>query len=187
MGDGEGRCVRRTGDGGEYGHAKIRVSPAVPGTGFEFQNALIGDAIPDRFVEAVRRGIEDALSCGVLAGYRFEMFASKLYDASYHNSDSSEMAFKIAGTRAFQDAAKGAMPILLEPVMRVEVEVPREYAAEVIGNLARRRGVMQPHDDRGETQIVRATVPASQLFGYGTDLRSRTRGRVTYSLHFDHH
>jgi elongation factor G len=184
--DGEGRYVRQTEDR-QYAQAKVRVSPAESGTGYEFQNALIGGTIPDRFVEPIRRGIEDALSLGVLAGYPIRDVRVELYDASYHETDSSEKAFKIAGVRAFQDAAKNAMPILLEPVMRVEVQVPREHAADVIGSLATRRGTVQPHDDGGETQIVRAIVPASGMFGYGIDLRSRTRGRGTYSLHFDHY
>jgi elongation factor G len=185
--DGQGRYARQTGGTGQYGYVKLKVSPAPAGTGYEFSNALIEAAIPDRFVEPIRRGIEDALPFGVFAGYPIRDVRVELYDASYHKTDSSEMAFKIAGVRAFQDAAQNAMPILLEPVMRVEVQVPREHVADVIGSLASRRGVMQAHDDHGETQIVRAVVPASNMFGYGLDLRSRTRGRATYSLHFDHY
>lgn len=185
--DGEGRYARQTGGLGQYGHAKIHVSPGKPGTGYVFESVLIGDAIPNQFIEPIKVGIQEASTRGVLAGYPIRDVRVELYDGSYHDIDSSEMAFKIAGAMAFQDAAKKAMSVLLEPVMHVEVVVPKEHTADVVGNLSGRRGQIQSHDSRGDTQVIRAVVPLSEMFGYATDLRSRTRGRATHSLHFDHY
>ena len=185
--DGEGRYAGQTGGLGQYAHAKIRVSPGESGTGYVFESVLIGGAIPNHFIEPIKDGIRDASTRGVLAGYPIRDVRVELYDGSYHDIDSSQMAFKIAGAMAFQDAAKKAIPVLFEPVMRLEVVVPKEHAADVVGNLSGRRGQIQSQDDRGETQVIRAVVPLSQIFGYATDLRSRTRGRATYSLHFDHY
>lgn len=185
--DGEGRYARQAAGRGQYGHAKIHVSPGESGTGYVFESVLVGDAIPNRFIEPIKAGIQEAAKRGVLAGYPIQDFRVELYGGSYHDIDSSEMAFKIVGAMAFQDAAGKAMSVLLEPVMRVEVVVPEEYAADVVGNLCGRRGQIQSHDSQAHPQTVRAVVPLSEMFGYATDLRSRTRGRATHSLHFDHY
>jgi elongation factor G len=183
--DGEMKYAKQTGGRGQYGHAKIHVYPGEPGTGYIFQNEIVGGAIPKDFIKPVDEGIKEALTRGVLAGYPIDDVRVELYDGSYHDVDSSEMAFKIAGSMAFQDAAKKAKPVLLEPVMRVEVVVPKEHMGDVIGNLSSRRGQIQSQEDRGGTQIIQARVPLSKMFGYATDLRSRTQGRATYSMHFD--
>jgi elongation factor G len=183
--DGEGRYVRQTGGRGQYGHAKIHLYPSEPGTGYLFENEIVGGAIPKEFIKPIDEGIKEALTRGVLAGYPVDDVRIELYDGSYHDVDSSEMAFKIAGSLAFQDAAKKAKPVLLEPVMRVEVVVPKDYLGDVMGDLASRRGRIQSQEDRGGTQIIKARVPLSEMFGYATDLRSRTQGRATYSMHFD--
>jgi elongation factor G len=183
--EGEGRYVRQTGGRGQYGHAKIRLFPGQPGTGYVFENEIVGGAIPKEFIKPIDEGIKEALTRGVLAGYPVDDVKIELYDGSFHDVDSSEMAFKIAGSMAFQDAAKKAKPVLLEPVMRVEVVVPKEHMGDVMGNLSGRRGQIQSQEDRGGTQIIAARVPLSEMFGYATDLRSRTQGRATYSMHFD--
>jgi elongation factor G len=183
--DGEGRYVRQTGGRGQYGHAKIHLHPGEPGTGYVFENEIVGGTIPREFIKPIDEGIKEALTRGVLAGYPVDDVKVELYDGSFHDVDSSEMAFKIAGSMAFQDAAKKARPVLLEPVMRVEVVVPKDYMGDVMGNLASRRGHIQSQEDRGGTQIIAARVPLSEMFGYATDLRSRTQGRATYSMHFD--
>jgi elongation factor G len=183
--DGEMKYAKQTGGRGQYGHAKIHVHPAEPGTGYVFVNEIKGGAIPKEFIKPIDEGIKEALTRGVLAGYPIDDVKVELYDGSYHDVDSSEMAFKIAGSMAFQDAAKRARPVLLEPVMRVEVVVPKDYMGDVMGNLASRRGQIQSQEDRGGTQIISARVPLSEMFGYATDLRSRTQGRATYSMHFD--
>jgi elongation factor G len=183
--DGEGRYVRQTGGRGQYGHAKIHLYPAEPGTGYVFDNKIVGGSIPKEFIKPIDEGIKEALTRGILAGYPVDDVKIELYDGSYHDVDSSEMAFKIAGSMAFQDAAKKAKPVLLEPVMRVEVVVPKDYMGDVMGDLASRRGRIQSQEDRGGTQIINARVPLSEMFGYATDLRSRTQGRATYSMHFD--
>jgi elongation factor G len=183
--DGEMKYAKQTGGRGQYGHVKIHLYPGEPGTGYVFENEIVGAAIPKEFIKPVDEGIKEALTRGVLAGYPIDDVKIELYDGSYHDVDSSEMAFKIAGSMAFQDAAKRAKPVLLEPVMRVEVVVPKDYMGDVMGNLASRRGQIQSQEDRGGTQIIAARVPLSEMFGYATDLRSRTQGRATYSMHFD--
>ena len=183
--DGEGRYVRQTGGRGQYGHAKIHLFPAEPGTGYVFENEIVGGSIPREYIKPIDEGIKEALTRGILAGYPVDDVKIQLYDGSFHDVDSSEMAFKIAGSMAFQDAAKKAKPVLLEPVMRVEVVVPKDYMGDVMGDLASRRGRIQSQEDRGGTQIINARVPLSEMFGYATDLRSRTQGRATYSMHFD--
>jgi elongation factor G len=183
--DGEGRYVRQTGGRGQYGHAKIHLFPGEPGTGYVFENEIVGGVIPKEFIKPIDEGIKEALTRGVLAGYPVDDVKVQLYDGSFHDVDSSEMAFKIAGSMAFQDAAKKARPVLLEPMMRVEVVVPKEHMGDVMGNLSSRRGQIQSQEDRGGTQIIKARVPLSEMFGYATDLRSRTQGRATYSMHFD--
>ena len=183
--DGEMKYAKQTGGRGQYGHAKIHLFPGEPGTGYIFENETKGGSIPKEYIKPVNEGIKEALTRGVLAGYPIDDVRIELYDGKHHEVDSSEMAFKIAGSMAFQDAAKKAKPVLLEPVMRVEVVVPKEFIGEVMGDLASRRGRIQSQDDRGGTQIVNARVPLSEMFGYATDLRSRTQGRATYSMHFD--
>ena len=183
--DGEMKYAKQTGGRGQYGHVKIHLFPGLPGSGYIFENEVTQGSIPKEFIKPVDQGIKEALTRGILAGYPIDDVRIELYDGSYHDVDSSEMAFKIAGSMAFQDAAKKAKPVLLEPVMRVEVVVPKDYMGDVMGDLASRRGRIQSQEDRGGTQIINARVPLSEMFGYATDLRSRTQGRATYSMHFD--
>jgi elongation factor G len=182
----EGRFVRQTGGRGQYGHAVIDLEPA-PNEGFDFVNKIKGGAIPSEFIPAVEQGIEEALETGVKAGYPMVDVRVTLTDGSYHDVDSSEMAFKIAGSMALQEAARRAKPVLLEPVMSVEVVTPEEFMGDVIGDLNRRRGRIEGMEPRGNTQVVRAFVPLAQMFGYATDLRSQTQGRATYTMQFDHY
>ena len=183
--DGEGRYIKQTGGRGQYGHAKIKLIPREAGQGFEFVNNIVGGTIPREFIKPIEEGIKEALTTGVLAGYPVDDVGVELYDGSYHDVDSNEMAFKIAGSMAFKDAAQKAKPVLLEPVMRVEVVVPEEFMGDIIGDLNSRRGHIQSMDARGGTQIINARVPLSEMFGYATEMRSRTQGRATYSMHFD--
>jgi elongation factor G len=181
----EGRYVRQTGGRGQYGHVKIRLAPRKSGEGFAFVNEIVGGAIPREYIKPVEEGIREALSTGVLAGYPVDDVGITLYDGSYHEVDSSELAFKIAGSMAFKEAARLAGPVLLEPVMKVEVVVPEEYMGDIMGDLSSRRGRIVSMEARGGTQIVNARVPLSEMFGYATDLRSRTQGRATYTMHFE--
>ena len=183
--DGEGRYIRQTGGHGQYGHAKIHVAPRKPGEGYEFVNKIVGGSIPREYIKPIEEGIREAMTTGVLAGYPVDDLSVELYDGSYHEVDSSEMAFKIAGSMAFKDAAKRGAPVLLEPVMKVEVVVPEEYMGDIMGDLNSRRGRIISMEARGGTQLVNARVPLSEMFGYATDLRSRTQGRATHSMHFD--
>jgi elongation factor G len=183
--DGEMKYAKQTGGRGQYGHAKIHLYPGEPGSGYVFENKIVGGAIPREFIKPVDEGIKEALTRGVLAGYPVDDVRIELYDGTYHDVDSSEMAFKIAGSMAFQDAAKKAKPVLLEPVMRVEVVVPKEYMGDVMGHLSSKRGQILSQDERGGSQIINARVPLAEMFGYATDLRSRTQGRASYSMHFD--
>src|SRR5712671_3404461 len=183
--DGEMKYAKQTGGRGQYGHVKIHLYPGEPGSGYIFENETTGGSIPKEFIKPIDEGIKEALTRGILAGFPIDDVRIELYDGSYHDVDSSEMAFKIAGSMAFQDAAKRAKPVLLEPIMRVEVVVPKEHMGDVMGNLSSRRGQIQSQEDRGGTQIIQARVPLSEMFGYATDLRSRTQGRATYSMHFD--
>jgi elongation factor G len=181
---GEGRWIKQTGGRGQYGHAKIELEPA-PGEGFVFENEITGGTIPKEYIKPVQEGIKEALERGILAGYPVVDVRVKLYDGSYHEVDSSEMAFKLAGSQAFQDAAKKASPVLLEPIMKVEVVTPDDYTGAVTGDLSSRRGHLEGQISRGGTQIITAMVPLSNMFGYSTDLRSRTQGRATYTMHFE--
>jgi elongation factor G len=183
--EGEGRYIKQTGGRGQYGHARIRLVPKKPGEGFEFVNAIVGGVIPREYIKPIEEGIREAMTTGVLAGYPVDDLGIELYDGSYHDVDSSEMAFKVAGSMAFKDASRKAKPVLLEPVMRVEVVVPEEYMGDVMGDLNSRRGRIQSMEAHGSTQIISARVPLSEMFGYATELRSRTQGRATYSMHFD--
>ena len=164
--------------------AKIELEPA-PGEGYVFENEISGGSIPKEFIKPIDEGIKEALLRGIMAGYPVVDVRVKLYDGSYHDVDSSEMAFKIAGSMAFQDAAKKAHPVLLEPIMKVEVVTPDDYTGAVTGDLTARRGHLEGQVSRGGTQIITAYVPLSNMFGYSTDLRSRTQGRATYSMHFE--
>jgi elongation factor G len=183
--EGEGRYIKQTGGRGQYGHAKIRLIPRKPGEGYIFENEIVGGTIPKEYIKPIDQGIREALTTGVLAGYPMDDVKIELYDGSYHDVDSSEMAFKIAGSMAFKDAAKRAHPVLLEPVMRVEVVVPEEYMGDVIGDITSRRGHIQQMEVRGGSQVINSRVPLSEMFGYATDLRSSTQGRGSYSMHFD--
>ena len=183
--EGEGRYIKQTGGRGQYGHAKIKLTPREPGRASSSSTASSAASIPREFIKPIEEGIKEALTTGVLAGYPVDDVGVELYDGSYHDVDSNEMAFKIAGSMAFKDAAQKAKPVLLEPVMRVEVVVPEEFMGDIIGDLNSRRGHIQSMDARGGTQIINARVPLSEMFGYATEMRSRTQGRATYSMHFD--
>jgi elongation factor G len=180
----EGRFVRQTGGRGQYGHAVINAEPA-PGEGFDFINSIKGGSIPSEFIPSVESGIEEALQSGVKAGYPMVDVRVELIDGSYHEVDSSEMAFKVAGSMAVQDAARKANPVLLEPVMSVEVVTPEEFLGDVIGDLSRRRGKVQGQEQRGNALAVQAFVPLGEMFGYATDLRSSTQGRASYTMQFE--
>jgi elongation factor G len=183
--EGVGRYIKQTGGRGQYGHAEIRLTPRQPGEGFEFENGIVGGVIPREYIKPIEEGIKEAMTTGVLAGYPVDDVKVELVHGSYHDVDSNEMAFKIAGSMAFKDAAQKAKPVLLEPVMRVEVVVPEDFMGDIIGDLNSRRGHIQSMEARGGTQIINARVPLSEMFGYATDMRSRTQGRATYSMHFD--
>ena len=185
--DQEYKYAKQSGGRGQYGHVFIKVEPQEPGKGYEFVNQITGGVIPKEYIPAVDKGIQEAMQNGVLAGYPVVDTKVTLYDGSYHDVDSSEMAFKIAGSMAFKEAAKKANPVLLEPIMKVEVEVPEEYMGDVIGDINRRRGQVSSMEDRAGNKIVTAMVPLAEMFGYSTDLRSFTQGRGTYSMEFDHY
>jgi elongation factor G len=180
----EGKFVRQTGGSGQYGVVYIDLEPA-PGEGFDFVNKIKGGAIPSEFIPAVEKGVEEALETGVKAGYPMVDVRVTLTDGKYHDVDSSEIAFKVAGSLAFQEAAKRAKPVLLEPVFAVEVVTPEEFLGDVIGDLNRRRGQLHGTELRGNAQVVTAQVPLAEMFGYATDLRSTTQGRATYTMQFD--
>ncbi len=180
----EGRHVRQTGGRGQYGHVKIRVEPLPVGGGFEFVNEVFGGTVPKEYIGPTEVGIKEALEGGILAGYPMSDVKVTLYDGSYHEVDSSEIAFKIAGSLAIKEAAKRAKPVLLEPIMAVEVVVPEEYMGDVIGDLNSRRGRIEGMELRGTTQIIKSSVPLSEMFGYATELRSRTQGRGSFTMHF---
>jgi elongation factor G len=184
---GEGRFVRQSGGRGQYGHVLVNVEPAEPGTGFQFVNKITGGAVPREYITPVQNGMKEAMDTGVLAGYPMVDVKITLLDGSYHEVDSSEMAFKIAGSMAFRDATGKARPVLLEPMMNVEVVTPENYMGDVIGDLNSRRGKVQSMSRRGGTQLIKALVPLSEMFGYATDLRSKTQGRATYTMQFLHY
>ena len=185
--DGEGKFVRQSGGRGQYGHAKIKVEPLEPGKGFEFENNIVGGAIPKEFINPTQQGIEEAMQNGVLGGYEVLDVKVSLYDGSFHDVDSSEMAFKIAGSMALRDALSKANPVLLEPVMKVEIVTPEEYMGDVIGDINSRRGRMEGMELVAGAQIVTCYVPLAEMFGYATSLRSNTQGRANYSMQFDHY
>ncbi|HNR40541.1 MAG TPA: elongation factor G, partial [Acidobacteriota bacterium] len=180
----EGRFVRQTGGHGQFGVVKLKVEPQPSGGGFEFVNDVFGGTVPREYIPAVEKGVREAMENGVLAGYEMVDVKVTLYDGAYHEVDSSEMAFKIAGSMGFKEGARRAAPVLLEPVMKVEVVTPEEYMGDVIGNINARRGRITHMEHRGSTQVVTAMVPLAEMFGYATDLRSLTQGRATYTMHF---
>jgi len=180
----EGKFIRQTGGRGQYGHVKIKLEPQEPGKGYEFVNDIVGGSVPKEYIKPVDHGIKEAMEGGVLAGYEMVDIKAILYDGSYHDVDSSEMAFKIAGSMAFKEAARRAHPVLLEPVMSVEVVVPDEFMGDIIGDLNSRRGRVEGVEHRAGSQVIKAYVPLSEMFGYATDMRSRTQGRATFSMHF---
>ncbi len=180
----EGKYIRQTGGSGNYGHAKIRIEPNEPGKGYEFSNDTKGGTIPKEYIKPIDQGIQEAMQGGVLAGYEMVDVKVSLYDGSYHDVDSNEMAFKIAGSMAFKEAARKAKPVLLEPVMSVEVTVPEDYMGTIIGDLNSRRGRIEGMEMVGNTQAIRATVPLSTMFGYATHMRGATQGRANYSMQF---
>ena len=183
----EGKFVRQTGGRGQYGHVLIRMEPLEPGSGFEFVNSIVGGVVPKEYINSVSKGIEEAMQSGVVAGYPMVDIRATLYDGSYHEVDSSEAAFKMAGSFAFQDGAKKANPVILEPMMRVDVITPEEYMGDVMGDLNRRRGTIQGMEDIPGGKGMHAEVPLSEMFGYSTDLRSATQGRANYSMEFSHY
>jgi elongation factor G len=180
----EGKYIRQTGGKGQYGHAKIYLDPQPPGTGYEFVNDVTGGSVPKEFIKPIDQGIREALEGGILAGYPMVDVKATLYDGSYHDVDSNEMAFKIAGSMAFKEAARRASPVLLEPVMAVEVVTPEDYAGTIMGDLSSRRGRIEGMEHRAGSQVIKAIVPLAEMFGYVNDLRSSTQGRAEYSMHF---
>jgi len=183
----EHKYAKQSGGRGQFGHVYLELEPLEAGSGYEFVNAIKGGVIPKEYIPAVDKGIKEAMQGGILAGYPVEDIRATVYDGSYHDVDSSEMAFKIAASMCFKGGAKQAHPIILEPMMKVEVEVPEEYMGDVIGNLNKKRGQINSMSDRSGNKIVDAFVPLAEMFGYSTDLRSSTQGRATYSMEFDHY
>jgi len=180
----EGKFVRQSGGRGQYGHVVIKLEPKARGEGYEFENGIVGGVIPKEYIPAVDKGIQEQLGNGVLAGYPVVDVKVTLFDGSYHDVDSSEMAFKIAGSMAFKQGALKANPALLEPIMSVEVVTPEDYMGDVMGDLSRRRGMLQGMDESPAGKLIRAEVPLAEMFGYSTDLRSATQGRATYTMEF---
>jgi elongation factor G len=183
----EGKFVRQSGGRGQFGHVYVEMEPVEPGSNFVFVNKIVGGAVPREYISAVEKGSKEALESGVLAGYPVVDVKVTLYDGSYHEVDSSEMAFKIAGSMAVKNASTKAKPVLLEPIMGIEVVTPEEYMGDVIGDLNSRRGKIQTMTQRSNVRVVAAQVPLSSMFGYATDLRSKTQGRATYTMQFSHY
>ena len=184
--DAEGMYKRQSGGKGQYGHCKVRFEPLDPGKGFEFVDETVGGSIPKEYIEPVRKGIEEAAKNGFLAGYEMVDFKATVYDGSYHEVDSSEMAFKIAGSLAFKDGMKRANPVLLEPIMKVEIVTPEDYFGDLMGNVSSRRGTILGTEDRNGSKVIDSFIPLSEMFGYATELRSRTQGRGQFTMQFDH-
>jgi elongation factor G len=180
----EGKYIRQTGGRGQYGHAKIRLEPNEPGKGYEFINDIVGGVVPKEYIKPIDQGMQEAMEGGVLAGYPMVDVKATLYDGSYHEVDSNEMAFKIAGSMAFKEAARKASPVILEPVMAVEVVVPEDFAGAIMGDLSSRRGRIEGMEHRAGSQVIKSIVPLAEMFGYATHMRSSTQGRATYSMHF---
>jgi elongation factor G len=183
----EGKFVRQSGGRGQYGHVYLRLEPAEPGSGYQFENAIVGGAVPKEYIPAVDKGVREQMANGVIAGYPVVDCKVTLFDGSYHDVDSSEVAFKIAGSMGFRDGARKAKPVLLEPTMKVEVVTPEDYMGDVNGDLNRRRGILEGLEDAPSGKIVRAKVPLAEMFGYATQLRSMSQGRATYTMEFSHY
>jgi elongation factor G len=183
----EGRYVRQTGGRGQYGHCWLRLHPQEPGQGFVFENSVVGGTIPKEFINPIQKGIEEAMQGGILAGFPMVDLRIEVFDGSYHDVDSSEMAFKIAGSLGFKEGAAKAGPVLLEPIMNVEVVTPEPFMGDVIGDLNSRRGKILGMNPRSGVQVINAQVPLAEMFGYATDLRSKTQGRATYTMQFGHY
>jgi elongation factor G len=182
-----GRFVRQTGGRGQYGHVVIDMAPNEPGVGYVFENKIVGGAVPREYISSIDAGIKEAMEAGILAGFPVVDVGVTLVDGSYHDVDSSEMAFKVAGSMAFKEASKRAKPVLLEPVMAVEVVTPEDYMGDVIGNINSRRGQIEGMEPRGNAQVIRARVPLAEMFGYATDVRTMSQGRATYTMQFLHY
>ena len=180
----EGKYIRQTGGRGQYGHAKIYLDPNEPGKGYEFINEIVGGTVPKEYIKPIDQGMQEAMEGGVLAGYPMVDIKATLYDGSYHDVDSNEMAFKISGSMAFKEAARRASPVILEPVMAVEVVTPEDYAGTIMGDLSSRRGRIEGMEHRAGSQVIKAIVPLAEMFGYATHMRSSTQGRAEYSMHF---
>ena len=185
--DAEGMFKRQSGGHGQYGHCKIHLIPQEPGKGYEFVDETVGGSIPKEFIQPINKGIQEAAKTGILAGYEVVDFKVVVYDGSFHEVDSSEMAFKIAGSMALKDGLAKAKPVLLEPIMKVEVLVPDQYFGDIMGQVTSKRGIINTTDDRMGVKVIDAFVPLSEMFGYATDLRSRTQGRGNYTMQFDHY
>ncbi|MTD32215.1 elongation factor G [Planomicrobium sp. YIM 101495] len=183
----EGKFVRQSGGRGQFGHVWIEFSPNEEGAGFEFENAIVGGVVPREYIPAVEAGLRDSLDNGVIAGYPLIDIKARLFDGSYHDVDSNEMAFKVAASMALKNAISKVNPVLLEPIMKVEVVIPEEYLGDIMGDITSRRGRVEGMDARGNAQVVRAMVPLAEMFGYATSLRSNTQGRGVFSMHFDHY
>lgn len=183
----EGKYIRQSGGRGQYGHVRIKIAPKQRGEGFEFKNSIKGGIIPQEFIPAVEKGVKEATEKGVVAGYPLIDLSVELFDGSYHEVDSSEAAFKIAGSMALQESVKRAKPVLLEPIMRIEVIVPEKFLGDITGNLSSRRGQIENMSERGNLKVIDAKVPLAEMFGYVTDLRSMTEGRGSYTMEFDHY
>jgi elongation factor G len=181
----EGKFVRQTGGRGMYGHVWLKLEPLPGGSGYEFDNAIVGGVVPREFISAVDKGVQEQLENGVIAGFPLVDVKVTLFDGSYHDVDSNEMAFKLAGSLAVREGVQVANPVLLEPIMKVEVVTPEEYMGDVMGDLNRRRGLVAGMEDSVAGKIIRASVPLAEMFGYSTDLRSATQGRATYSMEFE--
>ncbi|HET7713978.1 MAG TPA: elongation factor G, partial [Patescibacteria group bacterium] len=187
MAEAEGKYIRQSGGRGQYGHVLLRVEPKGPAEGYEFVDAVVGGRIPREFIPAVDKGIKEALETGVVAGYPVIDIKATLYDGSFHEVDSSEVAFKIAGAMAFKEATRKADPVLLEPIMKVEVTVPEEFMGDIIGDLSSKRGQIQDTEQRGNARVIKSLVPLSEMFGYATQVRSMTQGRASYSMEPSHY
>ena len=183
----EGKYVRQSGGKGQYGHCKLRLEPLEPGQGYEFVDETVGGSIPKEYIPAIDKGIQEAAKNGFLAGYEVVDFRAVVYDGSYHEVDSSEMAFKIAGSMGFKDGLKRANPVLLEPIMKVEIVTPEDYFGDLMGNVSSRRGTITGTEDRNGAKVIDAQIPLSEMFGYATDLRSRTQGRGQFTMQFSHY
>jgi elongation factor G len=183
----EGKFVRQSGGKGQYGHVILEIEPQERGKGYEFENKTVGGTVPKEYVPAVDKGIREAMASGPMAGYPVVDIKIKLIDGSYHEVDSNEMAFKIAASMGFKEGFNKASPVLLEPIMKVEVVTPEDYMGDVMGDLSRRRGVLQGSDDSPSGKLINAQVPLGEMFGYATSLRSMSQGRATFTMEFDHY